>query len=75
MVGRIEKGGIGLRPGETQLETDRRLLRGRIKSILKRLDKVAKQREQGRRARRNDRCLWLATLTLEINAIQPHYRI
>ncbi len=47
-----QKGGIGLRgPGETQLETDRRLLRGRIKSILKRLEKVVKQREQGRRAR------------------------
>lgn len=47
-----QKGGIGLRgPGETQLETDRRLLRERIKSILRRLDKVAKQREQGRRAR------------------------
>ena len=47
-----QKGGIGLRgPGETQLETDRRLLRARIKSILARLDKVAKQREQGRRAR------------------------
>ncbi|WP_105253688.1 ribosome rescue GTPase HflX [Pseudoalteromonas sp. T1lg75] len=47
-----QKGGIGLRgPGETQLETDRRLLRARIKNILKRLDKVAKQREQGRRAR------------------------
>ncbi len=47
-----QKGGIGLRgPGETQLETDRRLLRARIKSILKRLDKVRKQREQGRRAR------------------------
>ncbi|WP_298442088.1 ribosome rescue GTPase HflX [uncultured Ferrimonas sp.] len=47
-----QKGGIGLRgPGETQLETDRRLLRERIKTILKRLDKVAKQREQGRRAR------------------------
>lgn len=47
-----QKGGIGLRgPGETQLETDRRLLRERVKSILKRLDKVAKQREQGRRAR------------------------
>jgi len=38
-------------PGETQLETDRRLLRERIKAILRRLDKVAKQREQGRRAR------------------------
>ena len=47
-----QKGGIGLRgPGETQLETDRRLLRDRIKTILRRLAKVAKQREQGRRAR------------------------
>lgn len=47
-----QKGGIGLRgPGETQLETDRRLLRERIKAILRRLEKVAKQREQGRRAR------------------------
>jgi len=47
-----QKGGIGLRgPGETQLETDRRLLRARIKSILKRLEKVRKQRDQGRRAR------------------------
>ncbi|OAZ92617.1 ribosome rescue GTPase HflX [Halomonas sp. G11] len=47
-----QKGGIGLRgPGETQLETDRRLLRGRIKSINKRLDKVRSQREQNRRAR------------------------
>jgi GTP-binding protein HflX len=47
-----QKGGIGLRgPGETQLETDRRLLRVRIKSILRRLERVSKQREQGRRAR------------------------
>lgn len=47
-----QKGGIGLRgPGETQLETDRRLLRARIKSIQKRLEKVRTQREQGRRAR------------------------
>lgn len=47
-----QKGGIGLRgPGETQLETDRRLLRARIKSIHKRLDKVRSQREQNRRAR------------------------
>ncbi|MFB9867514.1 ribosome rescue GTPase HflX [Vreelandella sulfidaeris] len=47
-----QKGGIGLRgPGETQLETDRRLLRGRIKSIHKRLDKVRSQRDQNRRAR------------------------
>jgi GTP-binding protein HflX len=47
-----QKGGIGLRgPGETQLETDRRLLRARIKSITARLDKVRKQRDQGRRSR------------------------
>ena len=48
-----QKGGIGLRgPGETQLETDRRLIGERIKQINKRLIKVRSQREQGRRARR-----------------------
>jgi GTP-binding protein HflX len=47
-----QKGGIGLRgPGETQLETDRRLLRERMVSIRKRLNKVEVQRQQGRRAR------------------------
>lgn len=47
-----QKGGIGLRgPGETQLETDRRLLRARIKTIERRLEKVRRQRAQGRRAR------------------------
>jgi GTP-binding protein HflX len=47
-----QKGGIGLRgPGETQLETDRRLLRERMKNILARLAKVEQQRQQGRRAR------------------------
>ncbi|MCG8393416.1 MAG: GTPase HflX [Pseudomonadales bacterium] len=47
-----QKGGIGLRgPGETQLETDRRLLRDRIRAIESRLEKVRKQRAQGRRAR------------------------
>lgn len=47
-----QKGGIGLRgPGETQLETDRRLLRARIKALQGRLGKVRKQRDQGRRAR------------------------
>jgi len=47
-----QRGGIGLRgPGETQLETDRRLIRGRIKLITQRLIKVRQQREQGRRAR------------------------
>ena len=47
-----QKGGIGMRgPGETQLETDRRLLRARIKNIESRLEKVRKQRDQGRRSR------------------------
>jgi GTP-binding protein HflX len=47
-----QKGGVGLRgPGETQLETDRRLLRDRMTSIRKRLEKVERQRQQGRRAR------------------------
>lgn len=47
-----QKGGIGLRgPGETQLESDRRLLRARIKTISARLGKVRKQRDQGRKAR------------------------
>ncbi len=47
-----QKGGIGLRgPGETQLETDRRLLGKRIKYLNQRLEKVARQREQSRQAR------------------------
>ncbi|MDN3652872.1 GTPase HflX [Thalassotalea ponticola] len=47
-----QKGGIGLRgPGETQLETDRRLLRERMQTIRQRLERVEKQRQQGRRAR------------------------
>ncbi len=47
-----QKGGIGLRgPGESQLETDRRLLRERVKTIYQRLEKVRAQRRQGRRAR------------------------
>ena len=48
-----QKGGIGLRgPGETQLETDKRLIGKRISQIQKRLDKVEKQRGQGRIARK-----------------------
>jgi GTPase len=47
-----QKGGIGLRgPGETQLETDRRLLAARIKHIERRLEKVERSREQGRQTR------------------------
>ncbi|PID63723.1 MAG: GTPase HflX [Gammaproteobacteria bacterium] len=48
-----QKGGIGLRgPGETQLETDRRLLGARIKQIGKRLDKVIAQRSLVRSGRK-----------------------
>ena len=48
-----QKGGIGLRggPGETQLESDRRLIAGRIKKLNKQLDKVRQQRDQRRKAR------------------------
>jgi GTPase len=48
-----QKGGIGLRgPGETQLETDRRLLANRIRVLTRKLQRVDQQREQGRRTRR-----------------------
>lgn len=48
-----QKGGIGLRgPGETQLETDRRLLRVRLRQIKARLEKVRSQREHARRGRK-----------------------
>ena len=50
-----QKGGIGLRgPGETQLETDKRLIANKIRQIRKRLDKVERQRDQGRQARRRN---------------------
>lgn len=50
-----QKGGIGLRgPGETQLETDRRLLAQRVKYLERRLQKVRKQRDQGRQARKKN---------------------
>jgi GTP-binding protein HflX len=48
-----QKGGIGLRgPGETQLETDRRLIGRRIKQLNKRLERVRRHRELSRRSRR-----------------------
>jgi len=48
-----QKGGIGMRgPGETQLETDRRLLAIRVKKLRAKLDKVVAQREQGRNSRK-----------------------
>lgn len=47
-----QKGGIGLRgPGETQLETDRRLLGERVKALRARLEKLHRQHETQRRAR------------------------
>jgi GTPase len=47
-----QRGGIGLRgPGETQLETDRRLLDQRVKTLKQKLAKLEKQREIQRRNR------------------------
>jgi GTP-binding protein HflX len=47
-----QKGGIGLRgPGETQLETDRRLVSRRIRHLRDRLERVEKQREVSRKER------------------------
>jgi GTP-binding protein HflX len=51
-----QKGGIGLRgPGETQLETDRRLIGVRIRQLNSKLDKVSRQRDQSRRQRLRSR--------------------
>jgi GTP-binding protein HflX len=48
-----QKGGIGLRgPGETQLETDRRLIGHRIKNLKKKLNKAHNQKEVNRYARK-----------------------
>jgi len=47
------QGGIGARgPGETQLESDRRLVQGRIKSLETKIEKVRKQRGLGQQARK-----------------------
>ena len=47
-----QKGGIGLRgPGETQLETDRRLIGDRVRMLRARLSKLQRQRETQRRSR------------------------
>ncbi len=53
-----QRGGIGLRgPGETQLETDRRLLGKRVKLLKEKLTKVRAQRAVQRRARRRSNLL------------------
>ncbi len=47
-----QKGGIGMRgPGETQLETDRRLIGQRVRVLTRRLEKIKQQRETGRAQR------------------------
>lgn len=56
-----QKGGIGLRgPGETQLETDKRLINQRIKSIKKKLNKSHKQREVNRYSRNKSKLILVA---------------
>ncbi|QKI89067.1 ribosome rescue GTPase HflX [Thiomicrorhabdus xiamenensis] len=56
------QGGIGARgPGETQLETDRRLVQGRIKQLEAKIEKVRKQRDLGRRSRKRSE---LPTVTI-----------
>lgn len=56
------QGGIGARgPGETQLESDRRLVQGRIKQLEAKIDKVKKQRDLGRRSRKKSE---LPTITI-----------
>ena len=60
------RGGIGVRgPGETQLETDRRLINHRIKLLKERLDEVQRAREVQRSSRRNE---FLASLVGYTNA-------
>ena len=47
-----QKGGIGLRgPGETQLETDRRIIAQRVRVLTRRLARIKQQRETGRQTR------------------------
>jgi GTP-binding protein HflX len=47
-----QKGGIGLRgPGETQLETDRRLIGDRVKALQEKLKKLQQQRKTRRKSR------------------------
>jgi GTP-binding protein HflX len=47
-----QRGGIGLRgPGETQLESDRRIIGQRVRVLSKRLEKIRQQRETGRQTR------------------------
>ena len=48
-----QKGGIGMRgPGETQLESDRRLIANRVRTLTRRLEKLGQQRDTGRQTRK-----------------------
>jgi GTP-binding protein HflX len=63
-----QRGGIGLRgPGETQLETDRRLIGKRVKVLKDKLDRVRSQRETQRRSRGRNK-LYVASLVGYTNA-------
>lgn len=56
------QGGIGARgPGETQLESDRRMVQNRIKQLESKIEKVRKQRDLGRRSRKRSE---LPTITI-----------
>lgn len=56
-----QKGGIGLRgPGETQLETDRRLIGERVRMLRTKLEKLQRQRETQRRSRNRNRVFSLS---------------
>lgn len=64
-----QKGGIGLRgPGETQLETDRRLIGTRIKTLKSRLKDVARKRHMQRRARARGQRAFCVSLVGYTNA-------
>ena len=48
-----QKGGIGMRgPGETQLESDSRLIANRVRTLTRRLEKLGLQRDTGRQTRK-----------------------
>lgn len=56
-----QRGGVGMRgPGEKQLETDRRLIGGRVKSLRERLARLGKQRRTQRRSRARQNVLSVA---------------
>ena len=70
-----QKGAVGLRgPGETQLETDRRLIKVRIAQLQNRLAKVEKQRNQNRQTRQKADILPFLWLVIPMRE-NRHYSI